>query len=58
MTVGMSCEEVIEMVEEPISSATAEDITTCVWKKKILRGWTKVFTVTFKDGKVVSVVSS
>ena len=53
--VGMSYVAVISMVGAPKSTVTSQEITTCVWKRIILRGWTKVFTVTFVDDKVVSV---
>lgn len=51
---GMSYDTVIEILNEPSSSSQADNILTCVWRKRVLRDWTIVRTVTFKDDTVIS----
>jgi hypothetical protein len=54
--VGMTYEEVKKIVGEPKDENWSENIRTCVWKRYATRDWTQVYTVTFRDDKVISVI--
>lgn len=52
--IGMSYNEVVEILDEPSSSNKVDNILTCVWRKYVLRNWIIVRVVTFKDDTVIS----
>jgi len=52
---GMSYDEVIKLLGEPKTYTEFEGIRTCSWSRAVIRGVFTNHTVTFKNGKVVSV---
>lgn len=52
---GMSYNEVVQLLGEPKTSATVEDIMTCTWSRVVIRGVFKNHIIIFKSDKVVSV---
>ncbi|MCL2234775.1 MAG: hypothetical protein FWC11_06665 [Firmicutes bacterium] len=52
---GMSQKEVVELIGHPDDITKAVDgVETYIWKKQYVRGFPSVYTVVFKDKKVVS----
>jgi hypothetical protein len=51
----MSYAEVIGIVGTPKSESEFEGVKTCIWRFRVLRGWTINKTITFKDDKVISI---
>ena len=52
---GMSYSEVKSILGEPWDSNSAEGITTATWKRAVIRGHTNIYTITFKNDKVISI---
>jgi len=53
--VGMSYDEVIRILGEPKTQTRAQGIITCTWSRAVIRGITNNYTITFKDGNVISI---
>jgi len=56
ITLDMSYDQVLSLLGPSSDENYTEGITTCVWKKKVIRGVTITRIVVFKDGKVFSIL--
>lgn len=55
--VDMSYDEVISLIGPPNNADSSGDITTCIWKVRVLRNYTITRIIVFKDNKVFSFLS-
>ena len=53
--IGMTYNEVVQLLDKPETSTTAEGIKTCIWSRVVIRGMFNNHIITFKNDKVIAV---
>ncbi len=57
LEIGMTYNQVNDIVGKPRNFTIAENIKTCMWKRHVLRGWRISYTITFKNEIVISILN-